>query len=138
MHVFEICIFFYPTHRCFIFTSKAFKQSLIIQFHSASVHAERILLSVPSLCVFLQSLPLVLQPSRSVVLFVLGPVCVCVTRVSQNAKIMGADTITARVGGRMSNSPTKEKREELRRICHRICANVLARLVESSLSSLIT
>lgn len=77
-----------------------------------------------------------LQPSRSSVLFLLGRVRN--TGLPKTPKIMGADTITARGEGGGWATLSKEKREELWRISHHICTNVLARPVESSLSSLIT
>lgn len=135
----EIGFFFHPTCQCFKFTSNVFKQSLIISFHSASVCAEWILLSVFSVCVLalkhVQSLPLVLQPSRGFWCYLCW--VVCVTQVYQNGKIMGADTTTAQGGGGWATAWLKRK-EELWRIYHHICTNVLARLVESSLSSPIT
>lgn len=77
-----------------------------------------------------------LQPSRSSVLFLLGRVRN--TGLPKTPKIMGADRITARGEGGGWATLSKEKREELWRISHHICTNVLARPVESSLSSLIT
>lgn len=71
--------------------------------------------------------------------------CLCRMSLSRlthvhNTKIMWADTMTAHggAGGWGQHPKQRQKRKELWYIYHHICTDVLARLVESSLSALIT